>query len=145
MLRSANANEETVLNLFSSMSAKDLPRAATYLHADISWTLMLADVPGRGPHLGREAVMKNILAGGRGIFREGDPKVHVDSIVSAGDFVMAETHGSGARVDGRPYNNTYAWAIEMHDGKVFKVREYMDSLYVARFFDMSSSEPTAPR
>ena len=136
MVRASNANEQTVLDLFASMSAKDLLRAASLLHEEINWTLMLTDVPGGGPHQGREAVLANVLAGGRNVFREGDPKVQTDSIVSAGGFVMAETHGSGARMDGRPYNNRYAWAFEMRDGKILKVREYMDSLYVARFFNM---------
>lgn len=142
MVQASNVNEELVLNLFASMSAKDLAKAESYLHDEITWTLMLADVPGSGPHRGREAVVKNILTGGQDIFREGDPKVHVDSIVSSGDFVMAETHGSGSRVDGLPYKNTYAWALELRDGQVYKVREYMDSLYVSKFFDLGTAAPT---
>ena len=36
--------------------------------------------------------------------------------------------------DGRPYNNRYAWSIEVRDGRIFAIREYMDSHYVATLF-----------
>jgi ketosteroid isomerase-like protein len=35
-------------------------------------------------------------------------------------------------MDGRPYENLYAFAIEFKDGKVYRLREYMDSFYVAK-------------
>ncbi len=33
-----------------------------------------------------------------------------------------------------PYNNRYAWSIDVRDGKIFAIREYMDSHYVATLF-----------
>ena len=85
--------------------------------------------------------MLHLLVGGASrTFREGDPKVHVDSIVSAGDFVMAETRGSGARADGHPYHNVYAFAFEMRDARILNAREYMDTLYAARFLRVNLSQ-----
>jgi hypothetical protein len=55
-------------------------------------------------------------------------------MVSTGDTVMCESRGMGTLCDGRPYNNRYAWSIEVRDGKIFAIREYMDSHYVATLF-----------
>ncbi len=70
----------------------------------------------------------------RGLFAEGDPKNTIESIASNGPFVMLETHGMGKLSDGRTYDNRYAWAITVKDGKIFALREYMDSAYVAALF-----------
>ncbi|MPT49008.1 MAG: hypothetical protein E2598_11405 [Sphingobium sp.] len=143
MAEAGNAQEQLIIDFFETLSSGDLDALAGYLHEDMSWTTMITDVPGAGRHDGRDHVLNTFLAPVRGTFKEGDPKVHVDSLVSSGDKVMAETHATGERADGRPYNNLYAWAFELRDGKILHVREYMDSLYVARFFNMDLSEPAA--
>jgi uncharacterized protein len=70
----------------------------------------------------------------RGLFVAGDPKTTVDRMVSTGDTVMCESRGSGKLRDGRAYNNRYAWSIDVRDGRIFAIREYMDSHYVATLF-----------
>ena len=45
---------------------------------------------------------------------------------------LGEAAGKGSFTDGRPYENLYAFAIEFKDGKVYRLREYMDSFYVAK-------------
>jgi ketosteroid isomerase-like protein len=70
----------------------------------------------------------------RGLFVSGDPKTTVDRMVSTGDNVMCESRGSGKLRDGREYNNRYAWSIDVRDGRIFAIREYMDSHYVATLF-----------
>jgi ketosteroid isomerase-like protein len=56
------------------------------------------------------------------------------TIISKGPLVMVESRGLGKLADGRAYENRYAWAVEIRDGKVFAIREYMDSHYVAKLF-----------
>lgn len=143
MVHASNANEQLVLDFFAILSSGDLEALAQKLHEDMSWTTMITDVPGAGRHDGRENVLQNFLAPVRGSFKDGAPKVHVDALVSSGDRVMAETHAIGSRADGHPYNNLYAWAFEIRDGLILHVREYMDSLYVARFFNLDLSGPAA--
>jgi ketosteroid isomerase-like protein len=143
MVHARNANEQLVIDFFSALSTGDLDLVARYMCEDLSWTTMITGVPGAGRHDGRDNVLYNFLAPVRGVFRDGDPKVVVDALVSSDDRVMAETRGLGQRSDGHPYNNLYAWAFEIRDGKIQHIREYMDSLYVARFFGMDLSEPTA--
>ena len=143
MLAAKTANEQAVLDFFETLSTGDLVALARHLHEDASWEPMVTDIPGAGLYEGRGAVINEFLAPIRGAFREGDPKVHVDAMVSDGDRVMCETHATGARADGRPYDNRYAWAFALRDGKILTIREYMDSLYVAKFFDMIPAGPGA--
>jgi ketosteroid isomerase-like protein len=143
MVAAKNANEKAVLDFFETLSSGDLVALASQLHEDMSWEPMVKEIPGAGRHEGRDTVINEFLAPVRGVFRPGEPKVRVDVIVSDGDRVMVETLATGQRADGKPYNNHYAWAFELRDGKILNIREYMDSLYVARFFDMIPAGPAA--
>jgi ketosteroid isomerase-like protein len=141
MIRPKTAAEQAVLAFFETLSTGDLDALALQLHEDMSWEPMVRDIPGAGLHQGREAVLNDFLGPIRGVFKPGDPKVRIDAMVSDGDRVMVETRATGERADGKPYANRYAWAFELKDGKILRVREYMDSLYVARFFDMIPADP----
>jgi ketosteroid isomerase-like protein len=68
------------------------------------------------------------------MFVPGDPKTTVNKILSDGDYVMCESRAIGKLPDGRVYDNHYAWAFELKDGLVWRIREYMDSHYIANLF-----------
>ena len=80
---------------------------------------------------GAQVIVDQFLAPVRGMFAPGDPKTTVHTIASSGDFVMCESRGQGKLQDGRTYDNRYAWAIELKDGLVYRIREYMDSHHVS--------------
>ena len=143
MLAAKNANEKAVLDFFETLSTGDLDALAHHLHENASWEPMVRDIPGAGRHDGRDKIINEFLAPIRGVFRPGDPKVHIDALVSDGDRVMLETRATGQRADGKPYDNRYAWAFELKGGKILRIREYMDSLYIAHFFDMIPAGPAA--
>ena len=96
-------------------------------------------VPGAGVHRGRKGIVDDFLKPIRGLFRPGDPKIYVDTITSRGPLVMLESHSGGCLADGRPYQNLYAWAVEVREGKVYALREYFDSHYVV---ELMASGPT---
>lgn len=137
-MQADNDNERLALEFFAVLSAGDFPRLRELLHEDVTWTPMMRGVPGAGVHRGKKGIIDDFLAPVRGMFRPGDPKTIVDSIASKGSLVLIESHGTGQVADGRTYDNLYAWAIEVRDGKIFAVREYFDSLYVAKLFGTDS-------
>ena len=130
-------SERVAVNFFETLGTGDLEAIRAALHEEATWTPMVRGVPGEGEHKGRKGIVDEFLAPVRGLFKPGDPKVHIKTITSNGSLVMMETHGLGTLSDGRPYDNRYAWAVEVKDGKVFAIREYMDSLYVAGLFAKS--------
>ena len=123
-------SERIVLQFFVTLDAGDLEGVRTLLHEEATWTPQMRDVPGAGVHRGKRGIVDEFLAPVRGLFRPGDPKIYVDTIVSRGSLVMLESHSGGCLADGRPYQNLYAWAVEVKDGKIHAIREYFDSHYV---------------
>lgn len=134
MVRADNENERLVLEFFTQLSTGELERVRPLLHEQVSWIPQVKDIPGAGEYHGHKGVIDDFLAPVRGMFAPGDPKTTVHTIVSKGPLVMVESIGLGKLADGRAYENRYAWAIEIRDGKVFAIREYMDSHYVATLF-----------
>ena len=123
-------SERLVLRFFAALSAGDLEGVRHLLHAEATWKPQMRSVPGAGLHRGPGGIVDDFLAPVRALFRPGDPKIFVDTIASRGDLVMIESHSGGSLADGRPYENLYAWAVEVRDGKIYVVREYFDSHYV---------------
>ena len=126
--------EQTVLDFFRVLSSGELEAIRRTLHADAEWRPMVENIPGAGVHGPRDFIVDQFLAPVRGMFAPGDPKTTVSTIVSSGDLVMCESRGLGKLADGRTYDNRYAWAIELKDGLVYRIREYMDSHYIATLF-----------
>jgi uncharacterized protein len=124
-------NEKLVRMFFETLSTGDLERVRPMLHEDATWTVMASGIPGAGEKKGHKGIIDEFLAPVRGIFEDGDPKVSVVNVISKGRLVAAETRGVGRLKNGTPYNNVYSWMIEVDDGKIRALREYMDSYYVS--------------
>ena len=123
-------SERLVLRFFATLSAGDLEGVRQMLHAQATWKPQMRGVPGAGIHRGPAGIVDDFLTPIRALFRPGDPKILVDTIASRGDLVMIESHSGGCLADGRAYENLYAWAVEVRDGKIYALREYFDSHYV---------------
>jgi uncharacterized protein len=134
MVTARTAQEQLVLDFFRILSSGDLEAIRATLHPDATWRPMVEGVPGAGIHGPRDKIVDEFLAPVRGLFMPGDPKTTVDRMVSGGETVMCESRGMGTLRDGRPYSNRYAWSIDILDGRIFAIREYMDSHYVASLF-----------
>jgi ketosteroid isomerase-like protein len=130
MISPGSDNERLVMRFFEVLSAGDLEAVRDLLHEEATWKPQIRDVPGAGMHRGKKAIVDDFLRPIRAMFRPGDPKVIVDTLASKGNLVIAEARGIGKIADGRNYENLYAWAFDLKDGKIHAIREYMDSHYV---------------
>jgi ketosteroid isomerase-like protein len=129
--------EQIVRGFFAALNAKDAAALSAIVQPDFTWTMMLSEPPTGYRAVGIDEVVAQFFKGGDGVFRAGDPKSTITAIVTQGERVMAETTGHGERKDGKRYDGRYAWAFELRDGKLQHAREYTDTAYAARFFDMS--------
>ena len=123
-------NEELVKNFFETLSSGDLETLRGMFRDDACWTAMSKEIPGAGPHPGRDHIIDEFLAPVRGLFIEGDPKVTIHKLTAKDNVVYAETQAIGTFQTGKVYDNLYCWACEIIDGQVDQVREYMDSHYI---------------
>jgi ketosteroid isomerase-like protein len=124
-------NAELVRTFFATLSAGNLEQLRGMLHEQVTWTVMAKTIPGAGEKKGRTTVVDEFLAPVRSIFEDGDPKVTAESVIASGAMVAAEAKGLGRLKNGKYYDNRYAWFIEIRDGKIFALREYMDSHHVS--------------
>jgi len=126
-----NHNEQLVRTFFETLSTGDLERLRLLLHEQATWTVVATGIPGAGEKKGRAAIIDQFLGPARGTFVDGDPKIHIDRLISKGPVVAVEARGLGHFKNGKEYRNHYAFFIEVKDDKVFSLREYMDSYYVS--------------
>lgn len=124
-------NADLVQTFFAALSAGDLEQVRGMLHEQVTWTVMAGSIPGAGEKKGRRAVIDEFLAPVRSMFENGDPKVTAQCVIASGAMVAAEARGQGRMKNGKAYDNRYAWFIEIRDGKIFALREYLDSHHVS--------------
>ena len=129
MIQGDTEAERVVINFFNTLSTGDLEKLRETMHPDAAWNVMVT-VPGAGSHKGRDTII-DFLGPIRGQFMPGDPKVNIDRVISKGDIVAVESHSSGHFKNGTEYKNNYCWFVIVKDGKVFEIREYMDSYHVS--------------
>jgi uncharacterized protein len=127
-------SEAVVRRFFELLNAENLEGIRALLTEDAAWLPQARDMPGAGEYRGCDVVVDEFLRPIRGLFAAGSPSNRILSMASNGSLVLVETHGTGQLQDGRPYDNHYAWAFEVRDGKVAEIREYMDSHYIVRLF-----------
>ncbi len=132
MVKATNESERLFLKFFETLSTGDLDKIRAVFHDEAVWDVQVKGIAGEGSHRGKKGIVDDFLAPVRGMFKPGDPKVEVLSVASQGPLAIGEAQGKGTFTDGRPYENLYAFAIEFKDGKVYRLREYMDSFYVAK-------------
>ncbi|MGC1460286.1 MAG: nuclear transport factor 2 family protein [Steroidobacteraceae bacterium] len=134
MSQSNTQAEAVVRKFFELLNAEDLEGVRALLTEDAAWLPQARDMPGAGEHRGRDAIVDGFLRPIRGLFAPGSPSNRILSMASNGSLVLAETHGTGHLLDGRLYDNRYAWAFELRGEKIAVLREYLDSYYIVRTF-----------
>ncbi len=124
-------NEKLVEAFFDKLNDEDLEGLRPLLHPEATWTPMsTSDIPGAGAHVGHKGIIDEFLAPVRGLFEGKDPHNTIHSLFSKGNLVACETHGVGKLTNGKTYDNHYAWMIEVKDGQIFAIREYMDTAFI---------------
>ena len=58
----------------------------------------------------------------------------IRSLHSDGATVIALFDGEATALDGKPYRNTYAWFMEMRDGKIVEATAFFDSIAFDEFW-----------
>jgi ketosteroid isomerase-like protein len=137
--------EAVVRSFFETLSSGDLDGVGKLLHEQATWSIFAEGLPGAGTHEGRDAIVEGFLRPVRGMFEPGDPKVVIENLVADGSWVAVEARGRGRFANGTPYRNTYAFFVEVDDGKVRTVREYMDSQLASTLVALSQESDARMR
>jgi uncharacterized protein len=93
---------------------------------DATWTIVGRSLASK-TYQGREAFMRDVIRPFNG--RMSAPlKPEIRRIYTDGETVIAFFDAKGTARDGKPYTNTYAWFLEMRDGKIVAAFAFFDSL-----------------
>lgn len=122
-------NKAVCARLFERFSAGDVPGVLDLMAEDATW--WLPGKPGQLPVVGtRTKTQIAKLFHAMESQLEGPLKMTVKSAIAEGDQVAMEVESIGHLKNGRTYNQEYHFRIQLRDGKISVVREYLDTLHV---------------
>lgn len=75
-----------------------------------------------------------LVEGAKAIYKSGGLVITPVSMIAEGNKVAVEATGFAELTDGRTYEPQYHFLITVRDGKVFEVREYMDTQHARETF-----------
>jgi uncharacterized protein len=132
--------KETVKALYAAFASGDPERVANLLHEDVVWVAPAgnatqvalglgepddAGAPRGANDLRRDEIVQFMAYNFARLFHS--VKNEFRSMISEGELVVAEHRLSAVLPNGRSYVNDYCFAYEVRDGKIARIREYMDT------------------
>jgi uncharacterized protein len=93
---------------------------------DAIWTIVGRSLASK-TYESREAFMTEVIGPFNARMSRG-LKPTIRNIYADGDTVIVFFDAAGTARDGKPYANTYAWFLDMADGKVVKAFAFFDSI-----------------
>ncbi|MCB2072820.1 MAG: nuclear transport factor 2 family protein [Novosphingobium sp.] len=129
---STEENKKMAIELLQASAIHDGKRFDELLHPDATYWVI-----GK-PHLfayGGEQTREQIVAymSTPSIFVGGVQTTFGD-ITAEDDRVALEAETKGTLPDGRVYTNVYHYLMKFKDGKIIRVKEYLDTQSAAEFF-----------
>lgn len=123
------SNKALVSGFISRFNASDIQGALDTLTDDATW--WIAGKPGALPACG--TLTKDQLTelfGRMGSQLKDGLRMTVKGVTAEGNRVAVEVESYGELKNGRIYNQEYHMLMEIRDGKISAVREYLDTQHV---------------
>src|ERR1051326_2711892 len=124
-MMSTVANKQMVQEIFAELAQGNSRPLVESMAENFCWTVTGSN-RWSGTYKGKEAVPNDLLGQLRSRI-EGRIKTIAHRFIAEGDFVVVEARGSNTTKEGRPYNNAYCFVIQLADGKLRAITEYMDT------------------
>jgi len=121
-------NADMVTKTWTALVKGDADSALANMSDEISWVIP-GHLPGvSGLKRGKDEVKKFISGIGQA-FPSG-LKSEIRKVHAMGDTVVVELTNRGTAHNGKPYENEYCFVYEIENGKIRRIREYVDMLTV---------------
>ncbi len=125
-------NKQVVLDFYEAGARGDMDACFALLADEIRWT-NIGSTRFSGTYIGKKAIADDLLGPLFSRLKAGISS-QVERLTAEGDIVVAQTSGTAETVDGRPYNNTYCQVIQIREGRIATVTEYMDTALIDSVF-----------
>ena len=104
------------------------------LAEDLRWTIVGRSRASK-TYESKERFVGEVLAPFGARFSEPFRPVAIRGVYADGDTVVVVWDGEGTRLDGKPYENTYAWIMRFRDGVVVEATAFYDSIAFNELWD----------
>lgn len=121
-----------VERFFATFSRGDVDGVLNAMAEDATWWVLGSLEGMSGTY--EKASFGLLLRGATALYVEGALRITPTSMIAEGDRVAVEAEGFATMTSGRIYRPRYHFLIEMRDGKVWRVREYMDTMHAWETF-----------
>jgi len=126
-------NKAIVTKFLEVFSSGDVDGIVEGLHPDGTWWVAGSIEGLSGTYTSDE--MAKLLPNFTTIYKEGALRITPLEMVAEGDRVAVEAEGYAELSNGRVYEPVYHFLFEIEDGKIKRVKEYMDTHHAyATFF-----------
>lgn len=131
-LKNTAENKAIVARFFELFSGGDVPKLLDAIGDGGSWWVSgsLDGMSGRYD----KASFGPLVEGAKAIYKSGGLTITPISMIAEGDKVAVEATGFAELADGRSYLPQYHFLVTVREGKVFEVREYMDTQHAKDTF-----------
>jgi ketosteroid isomerase-like protein len=120
-------NKVLVQEYFEKMRAGD-PGLPELLHEDIEWWVPQGSRMG-GTARGKAAVLE-LMGSAVGLYDPAIPlQITLEQFVAEGDWVCVQFVIDAKTARGADYHNDYHFAFQIRDGRIVRVKEYVDTAY----------------
>jgi ketosteroid isomerase-like protein len=123
-------NKQAVRETWKAFASRDPTEIAARFTEDAQWIAPPGNATAlalNGAHLmGRDDIVRFIAVDFGKLFTR-DIKVEFKEMYAEGDVVIVEQRFHATLANGAAYDNDYCFVIELQDGLIRRVREYMDT------------------
>jgi ketosteroid isomerase-like protein len=134
---STEQNVRTVKDFFAAMDKGDGEALLALVAEDIEWIIPGKDWPLAGTYRGRAGLARLLKTASGSMETSTEPR----EFVAQGDRVLVVGFASGkVKATDKPFEDDWVFAITVRDGKLTRVREYVDTQALAR----AAETETAP-
>nr|WP_223217383.1 nuclear transport factor 2 family protein [Rhizobium cauense] len=109
------------------------------LATDVKWTITGNSAASK-TYPGRDPFISEVIKPFNARMSVGH-KPAIGICMPRGDTVVVFFDAAGTAKDGKPYKNTYAWFLDLQDGKIVNASAFLDSI---AFKELWKLPPTAP-
>ncbi|ASP36868.1 nuclear transport factor 2 family protein [Labrenzia sp. VG12] len=127
-------SKDSVRDLFSNLETGHSDQFFERVRDDVDWTVM-GTHPLAGHYRSKSAFLDATFARLGKVLKDGVILKVVDLHVD-GDVAIVELRALSTANNGKPFDNTYCWVCTFdRDGRIAKVRAYLDSALVAQLIE----------
>ena len=125
---SAETNKQVVLSFFDNFSVGKVEAALALMADNATW--WVAGQPDKFALAGTKTKTQLAeLLKGLGAAMPKGLRVPPKGLTAEGDWVAVEAKSYGETASGKIYHNSYHFLVEVRDGKIQAVREYLDTMH----------------